>query len=69
MNQARLPEDLLLTWYGDDFTGTTDVMEVLTFSGLAAVLFSLPRQPSDLERCPGIRAVGVAGTARSRSPA
>ena len=29
-----LPEGLLLAYYGDDFTGSTDVMEVLTFAGL-----------------------------------
>lgn len=69
MTVARLPEGLLLSWYGDDFTGSTDVLEVLTFAGLPAVLFLVPPQPADLEQFPGIRAVGVAGTARSRSPA
>lgn len=69
MSAARLPEGLLLTWYGDDFTGSTDVMEVLTFAGLPAVLFLDPPAPSDLGRFPGCRAVGVAGTARSRPPA
>jgi len=34
--------DLLLTWYGDDFTGSTDVMEALTLGGVPAVLFLEP---------------------------
>lgn len=69
MNVDGLPDGLLVTWYGDDFTGSTDVMEVLTFAGLPAVLFLDPPAPSDLQRFPGYRAVGVAGTARSRPPA
>ena len=34
-----LPEGLLLSFYGDDFTGSTSVMEALTFAGLPTVLF------------------------------
>lgn len=29
----------VLAWYGDDFTGSTDVMEMLSLHGLPAVLF------------------------------
>ena len=32
--------ELLVTWYGDDFTGSAAVMEVLAFAGIDAVLFS-----------------------------
>lgn len=63
-----LPPGLLVGYYGDDFTGSTDVMEVLTFAGLPTVLFLDPPTPADLERFPGLRAVGIAGTARAASP-
>ena len=32
----------LLAYYGDDFTGSADVMEVLTWAGLRTVLFLEP---------------------------
>ena len=31
--------DLLITFYGDDFTGSTDAMECLELNGIPAVLF------------------------------
>ena len=34
-----LPDGLLVSFYGDDFTGSTSVMEALTFAGLPTVLF------------------------------
>ena len=34
--------DLLLTYYGDDFTGSTDVLESLTVGGVETVLFVEP---------------------------
>ncbi len=58
----------VIAFYGDDFTGSTDVMESLTSNGLPAVLFL---EPPDEERLAGFaeyRAVGVAGISRSRSP-
>ena len=33
--------DLLLSFYGDDFTGSTDVMEALATNGVKTVLFTL----------------------------
>ncbi|MFN3641751.1 MAG: four-carbon acid sugar kinase family protein [Gemmobacter sp.] len=63
-----LPPGLLIGFYGDDFTGSTDVMEVLAFAGLPTVLFLGPPAPDDLARFPGLRAVGIAGTARAQSP-
>ncbi len=59
---------LALSFYGDDFTGSTDVMEVLTWAGLPTVLFL--QQPSDeqLARFPNARAIGIAGLSRSKSP-
>lgn len=59
---------LLYTFYGDDFTGSTDVLEQLALHGIEAALFLAPPQPEDLARFPGLRALGVASDARSRSP-
>ena len=39
---AALPDGLLLSFYGDDFTGSAAVMEVMTFAGLPTVLFVGP---------------------------
>lgn len=63
-----LPAGLLVGYYGDDFTGSTDVMEVLTFAGLPTALFLEPPRLADLVRFPGLRAVGIAGMARAQSP-
>lgn len=61
---------LLLTFYGDDFTGSTDVMEVLEWAGIPTLLFLEPPAPDVLaRRFPHVRAVGVAGVSRSMSPA
>ncbi len=64
-----LPEGLLLSFYGDDFTGSTSVMEALTFAGLPTVLFLDVPTAAQLERFAAYRAVGIAGVARSQSPA
>ena len=64
-----LPPGLLLAFYGDDFTGSTDAMEVMAFAGLPTVLFLNPPTPQALRRFGAHRGIGIAGTARSRSPA
>ena len=61
--------DLLMTYCGDDFTGSTDVMEALTTAGLRTVLFLEPPGPGDLRRFEGVRAAGVAATSRAMTPA
>jgi uncharacterized protein YgbK (DUF1537 family) len=64
-----LPDSLLVAWYGDDFTGAAAVMEVLTFAGIPAMLFlDVPTQ-DQLARYQDVRAIGVASTARTQSPA
>ncbi|MCB1486947.1 MAG: four-carbon acid sugar kinase family protein [Bauldia sp.] len=63
-----LPADHLVAFYGDDFTGSAAVMEVLTFAGLPTVLFLGPPTGEDIGRFAGYRGIGVAGLARSRSP-
>ena len=64
-----LPEGLLVAWYGDDYTGAAAVMEVLAFAGLASVLFLNVPTPEQLQRFTNVRGIGIAGSARSRSPA
>jgi 3-oxoisoapionate kinase len=59
---------LLYAYYGDDFTGSTDVLEALALHGVPAVLFmSLPDE-SALKTFSRCRAIGIAGGSRSRSP-
>ena len=63
------PKGLLLTYYGDDFTGSTDVLEAFTAAGVATVLFLEPPKATDLERFQHVRCVGLAGQSRGKSPA
>jgi len=59
---------LLYGFYGDDFTGSTDVLEQLAEGGLPGVLF-LGKPDADLRaRFSDMQAMGIAGDARSRSP-
>lgn len=63
-----LPDGLLLSYYGDDYTGSAAVMEVMSFAGLPTVLFLDLPTPERLARFAGYRAVGIAGVARSQGP-
>ena len=56
---------ILLAYYGDDFSGSSDVLEVLAGAGVRTVLFLQPPSLEQLARFPGVQAVGVAGLARS----
>lgn len=56
-------------WYGDDFTGSTDVLEALALHSVPAVLFTGIPDEGDLAAFSGCRAVGIAGESRSRPPA
>ena len=58
--------DLLYAYYGDDFTGSTDVLESLAEGGVEAVLFLVPPTPDHLGRFPKARAVGLAGSLLDR---
>ena len=61
--------DLLLAFYGDDFTGSTDAMESLTLGGVPTVLFFQPPTAEYItQHFPHVRAVGLAGTSRAMSP-
>jgi uncharacterized protein YgbK (DUF1537 family) len=59
---------MLYTFYGDDFTGSTDVLEALARAGVPAVLFLAPPTHEDLAQFPDVQAIGIAGDSRSRSP-
>ena len=61
--------DLLLSYYGDDLTGSTDAMEALASNGIPTVLFLRPATEAELARFGHCRAVGLAGTSRSEPPA
>ena len=65
---TRAMSNLLLSFYGDDFTGSTDAMESLARAGVRTVLFTEPPTPAMLARHPDIRAFGVAGMTRSMPP-
>jgi 3-oxoisoapionate kinase len=65
---GALPDGLLLAFYGDDFTGSSAVMEVMTFAGLPAVMFVEAPSPEQLRRFSGHRAIGVASVARAQPP-
>jgi uncharacterized protein YgbK (DUF1537 family) len=59
---------ILYTFYGDDFTGSTDVLEQLASNGVPAVLFLGAPTPAHLAAFTGVQAIGIAGDSRSRSP-
>jgi uncharacterized protein YgbK (DUF1537 family) len=63
-----LPNGPLVAFLGDDFTGSSASMEVLAFAGLPTVLFLAPPSPMRLRQFRDYRGIGIATTARSRSP-
>ncbi|UEG51537.1 four-carbon acid sugar kinase family protein [Mucilaginibacter daejeonensis] len=60
--------DLLLAYYGDDLTGSTDALEFLSRAGIRTVLFIEPPTPQQLSKYTGLQAIGVAGLTRSMPP-
>lgn len=65
MRVDDIPE-LLLTFYGDDFTGSTDAMEALAFNGIKTVLFLEPPSRELLQKkFKDVRAIGLAGVSRA----
>ncbi|EJT01710.1 four-carbon acid sugar kinase family protein [Rhizobium sp. CCGE 510] len=61
-------DGLLVSYYGDDFTGSTDVMEALASNGVETALFLDIPTPELLARFKHCRAIGIAGTSRSEAP-
>jgi uncharacterized protein YgbK (DUF1537 family) len=60
--------NLLLAYYGDDFTGSTDALEFLSRAGARTALFIAPPTPAQLAAYPGLDAIGVAGLTRAMPP-
>ena len=69
VESSHLPDGPLVAYYGDDFTGSTDVMEAFTAAGVPTVLFVQPPSQASLSRFAHMRCVGLAGTSRGRDPA
>lgn len=61
-------QNILLAFYGDDFTGSTDALEFITRAGAKAVLFIEPPTAEQLLQFPQLDVIGVAGKTRSLSP-
>jgi uncharacterized protein YgbK (DUF1537 family) len=64
-----MPHDLLIAYFADDFTGSTDALEFLTRAGAETALFIEPPTPEQLAKYSQLDAIGVAGRTRSLSPA
>ena len=60
---------ILLAFYGDDFTGSTDALEFICRAGAKAMLFIEPPTAEKLLAYPELNAFGVAGKTRSLSTA
>ena len=59
---------ILLAFYGDDFTGSTDALEFISRAGAKTVLFTEPPSVEQLKAFPDLDAYGVAGKTRALSP-
>ncbi len=59
---------LLIAYYGDDFTGSTDALEFLCRSGIKTMLFIDVPTVEQLRQYPELQAIGVAGISRTMSP-
>jgi uncharacterized protein YgbK (DUF1537 family) len=55
----------LLAYVGDDFSGSTDVMDVLARRGLQTLLFARTPDPGMLERAQAYDAIGIATNLRA----
>ena len=58
---------ILLAFYGDDLTGSTDALEFICRAGARAILFLEPPSLERLSKYPGLDVYGVAGLTRSVS--
>jgi len=58
----------LLTFYGDDFTGSTDAIDALARGGVKALLFTHVPADGQLEDIGDYHAIGIAGISRALPP-
>jgi uncharacterized protein YgbK (DUF1537 family) len=61
-------KNILLAFYGDDLTGSTDALEFICRAGAKAVLFLESPSQEELIKYEGLQAYGIAGLTRSLSP-
>ena len=61
-------KNILLAFYGDDFTGSTDALEFISRAGAKTVLFTETPTQEQLNAFPGLDAFGVAGKTRALDP-
>ena len=59
---------ILLAFYGDDFTGSTDALEFISKAGAKTVLFTETPTQEQLNAFPDLDAFGVAGKTRALNP-
>ena len=59
---------MMLVFYGDDFTGSTDALDFLSRAGIKTILFLNNPTPEKIERFGNFNAVGVAGMTRAMVP-
>jgi uncharacterized protein YgbK (DUF1537 family) len=59
---------ILLAFYGDDFTGSTDALDFISRAGAKTILFTEPPTTKQLKSFPGLDAYGVAGKTRALNP-
>lgn len=67
--KTREDNSLLIAFYGDDFTGSTDALEFLSREGIRTVLFIDTPDDQQLKKYEGLQAIGIAGKTRTMSPA
>ena len=67
-NKLKKQKNILLAFYGDDFTGSTDALEFISRAGAKTVLFTEPPTAGQLKSFPDLDAYGVAGKTRALSP-
>ena len=61
--------NILLAFFGDDFTGSADALEFITRAGANAVLFIEPPTAEQIQKISGLDVIGVAGKTRALPPA
>lgn len=61
-------KEIILAFYGDDFTGSTDALEFITNAGANAMLFIEPPTKETLAKYPELNVIGVAGKTRALPP-
>lgn len=66
--ETKNNNQLLLAFYGDDFTGSTDAMEALAAGGYRTILFTEPPTKEMVDRFQGVKCIGFAGTGRAKVP-